>query len=239
MCLAAPRPLRIPASHTTPRRTLPSMAAHDAGSVGNVPRLHRRRPEPDARAVWHGLPPRGTHQPCSVLRRAPVLRTTAATAATVGASAMFGAGGRSCPRAGPVCADRAAPTLMSRFASNTCGGTMTGCGRLLDLGDHAVACHARGCLRAGPQSWNMPGSAWHAKAIGPEGQVVPRQWFAHPAVLVICGVVWGGARCCDATLVFRGSRYGQPKRRSADADKAALATATSWGSEVATLSVFS
>ena len=88
-----------------------------------------------------------------------------------------------------------------------------------------------GAARAGPQSC-MPGSAWHAKAIGPEGQVLPRQWFAHPAVLVICGVLWGGARCCDATLVFRVSRYGKPKRRLADADRAALATATSCGLEV-------
>ena len=37
---------------------------------------------------------------------------------------------------------------------------------------------------------------------------------------------WGGALCCDATLVSPVSRDGQSQGRSADTDGAALATAT-------------
>ena len=44
-----------------------------------------------------------------------------------------------------------------------------------------------------------------------------------PVVLV---TPWGGALCCDATLVFPVSQRAQPQRRSAKKDGAALATAS-------------
>eukprot|EP00439_Symbiodinium_sp_Y106_P036521 s2421_g4.t1 len=45
--------------------------------------------------------------------------------------------------------------------------------------------------------------------------------------MVIYGVTpWGGALCCDATLVLAVSRDGQPQGHSADENGAALATAT-------------
>ena len=126
------------------------------------------------------------------------------------------------------------------LTSNTCGGNMPGCGRPLDpLGDHAVACPRTGLLA---RRAKIVEHAWvrvAREAIGPEGQVVPQQWLTHttaPGVasddrrrldMVIYGVTpWGGALCCDATLVSPVSRDGQPQGRSADTDGAALATAT-------------
>ena len=76
------------------------------------------------------------------------------------------------------------------------------------------------------------------EAIGPMGQVVPQQWLTHttaPGVaqngrrrldMAICSVTtWGGALCCDATLVSSLWREGLPQCRGADEDGAALAAA--------------
>ena len=107
------------------------------------------------------------------------------------------------------------------------------------MADHAIACPRTGLLA---RRAKIVEHAWVRVArevIGPEGQVVPQQWLTHttaPGVapddrrrldMVIYGVTpWGGALCCDATLVSPVSRDGQPQGRSADTDGAALATAT-------------
>ena len=109
---------------------------------------------------------------------------------------------------------------------------MPGCGRPLDpLGDHAVACRAK-----------IVEHAWvrvAREAIGPEGQVVPQQWLTlttAPGVasddrrrldMVIYGVTpWGGALCCDATLVSPMSWDANRKGVQRIQTGVALATAT-------------
>ena len=75
------------------------------------------------------------------------------------------------------------------------------------------------------------------EAVGPEGQVAPQQLLARttaPGVragrldLVVYGAAsWGGALCCDATMVSPRTREGKPHPRAATSDGASLGHADS------------
>ena len=73
------------------------------------------------------------------------------------------------------------------------------------------------------------------EAVGPEGQVVPQQLLVRttaPGVragdqrrldLVVYGATsWGGALCCDATMVSPLTRDGEPHPHAASCDGASL-----------------
>ena len=110
--------------------------------------------------------------------------------------------------------------------------------RVDGLGDHFAACPRTGLLaRRGfvlEQAWV------HVvrEAVGPEGRVVPQQWFADTTAmgvrpddrrrldLVVYGATQRGkALRCDATLVSPLGRDGRPARGAADRDGAALEAA--------------
>ena len=106
------------------------------------------------------------------------------------------------------------------------------------LGDHALACPRTGLLA---RRAKVVERAWIRVArepVGPEGQVIPQQWFAHTTapnveptdgrrldVIVYGATPTGPAPCCDATLVSPPTRTGQPQPCSAESDGAALRVA--------------
>ena len=123
------------------------------------------------------------------------------------------------------------------LAPNRCGGAGAhGCGRRIDpFGDHALACPRTGLLARRAKIVERAWVRVAREAVGPEGQVAPQQLLARttaPGVrtgdqrrldLVVYGATsWGGALCCDATMVSPLTREGEPHPRAAAYDGASL-----------------
>ena len=120
----------------------------------------------------------------------------------------------------PLCASRCGPN--------------PGCGEMVDaLGDHALACPRTGLLARRAKIVERAWVRVAREAVGAEGQVVPQQGLAHTTAPDVSSddrkrldlVVYGGALCCDATLVSPLTRTGHPQPCTVEVDGAMLKAA--------------